>query len=160
MKVQWVWSTMESKPGPVCLAIKFSSSNLLPYILTQPLPSPFTKSPPWIMKSLITRWNVEALNPIGLLFFLHISHKLKLKTWAWHQSKKWGTKSTESKVDWIWSTATKLLSLIGGTWILLCKIAWQIPTKAPCQVYFNNATPSWILIFWMQCKHIKNQHHI
>lgn len=32
--------TMDRSPGPVCFAVKFSSSNLFPYILTQPLPSP------------------------------------------------------------------------------------------------------------------------
>ena len=37
---------MESRPGPVCLRSKFSSSNLSPCTEMQPVPSPLTKSPP------------------------------------------------------------------------------------------------------------------
>ena len=47
-----------STPGPVnCSAALNSSSNLYP---GPPVPSPLG-SPPWIMKSLITRWNVRLL---------------------------------------------------------------------------------------------------
>mmetsp|Transcript_177 Transcript_177/g.772 ORF Transcript_177/g.772 Transcript_177/m.772 type:complete len:218 (+) Transcript_177:3300-3953(+) len=37
---------------------------------TQPVPSPLRKSPPWIMKSLMTRWNSTSLYPCGKPPFL------------------------------------------------------------------------------------------
>jgi len=52
-------------PGESCFMIKFSSSNDLPYIEEEPVPSLLMKSPPWIMKSLITLWKVEPLYPRG-----------------------------------------------------------------------------------------------
>jgi hypothetical protein len=42
---------MDSSPAPVCFPTKFSSANLVPYMHVHPVPSPFRKSPPWIMKS-------------------------------------------------------------------------------------------------------------
>ena len=38
----------------------------------------FTKSPPWIMKPLMMRWNVQPLYPVGTVFFLRIT---MLLTW-------------------------------------------------------------------------------
>ena len=38
----------------------------MPYVETHPVPSPFRKSPPWIMKSFMMRWNVVFLYPIGV----------------------------------------------------------------------------------------------
>jgi hypothetical protein len=42
---------MLKRPGCVCLKLKFSSSKESPpKMLMLPVPSPFMKSPPWIMK--------------------------------------------------------------------------------------------------------------
>jgi hypothetical protein len=38
-----------SRPGWVCLTVKFSSANFPPYIENVPVPSPLIKSPPWII---------------------------------------------------------------------------------------------------------------
>lgn len=66
---------IERRPGSACLMLKFSSSNRLPKIEIDPVPSPLTTSPPcnthcqsgpdeaccycttWIMKLGMTRWN-------------------------------------------------------------------------------------------------------
>jgi hypothetical protein len=41
---------MERIPGWSCLTTKFSSLNRSePYIVAEPVPSPFKKSPPWIL---------------------------------------------------------------------------------------------------------------
>ena len=62
---------MESRPGASCLSLKFSSSKGPgPYIEVTPVPSLLTKSPPWIMKSLMTRWKVTPLYPCGIPFLL------------------------------------------------------------------------------------------
>ena len=37
---------IDSKPGPVCFSVKFSSGNLSQYIEKEPVPSPLIKSPP------------------------------------------------------------------------------------------------------------------
>ena len=79
-------TAMLNSPGRSCLSVKFSSANLrVPYIDMDPVPSPLTKSPPCIMKSLIfceavsawpspleqgcrqptTRWNLLDLYPRG-----------------------------------------------------------------------------------------------
>merc|ERR1719215_882267 len=52
---------MERRPGLSCFSTKFSSGNRSPKILREPVPSPLTKSPPWIMKSLMMRWKVQFL---------------------------------------------------------------------------------------------------
>ena len=39
----------------VCLSLKFSSANFSPYMLLPPVPLNLVKSPPCIMKLLITR---------------------------------------------------------------------------------------------------------
>merc|ERR1719502_1416162 len=54
---------IESTPGPVCFSVKFSSANFSPYIDLPPVPSWLVKSPPWHMKSGITRWNEQSLYP-------------------------------------------------------------------------------------------------
>jgi hypothetical protein len=50
-------------PFPTCFNEKFSSLNLLPYILFPPVPLWLVKSPPWHINCGITRWNVDPLNP-------------------------------------------------------------------------------------------------
>ena len=40
---------MDSVPWPVCFSLKFSSSNLCPYMDFPPVPSPRVKSPPCTM---------------------------------------------------------------------------------------------------------------
>lgn len=53
---------IDNKPAASCLSVKFSSGNALPlYMLIIPVPSLWTKSPPWIMKSFITRWKLAPL---------------------------------------------------------------------------------------------------
>ena len=42
---------MERIPGPSCFSLKFSSANIGPYMLNEPVPSPLTKSPPAVQKS-------------------------------------------------------------------------------------------------------------
>jgi hypothetical protein len=49
----WAHTAMDSSPGSLWLSLKFSSSNLRPWMLADPVPSPFTKSPPCSMKPLI-----------------------------------------------------------------------------------------------------------
>lgn len=46
------------KQNGSCLSLKFSSSKLLPQIDRPPVPSPRVKSPPWIIKLGIIRWNL------------------------------------------------------------------------------------------------------
>ena len=41
-----------------CLSLKFSSSKALPQIDLPPVPSPRVKSPPWIIKLGMIRWNL------------------------------------------------------------------------------------------------------
>ena len=53
-------------PGPVCLSWKFSSANFSPNMLSPPVPFPLVKSPPWHMKSGITRWKLVPLKCRGL----------------------------------------------------------------------------------------------
>lgn len=45
-----------------CFSLKFSSANFYPQIDLPPVPSPFVKSPPWIMKLGIIRWKVLPSN--------------------------------------------------------------------------------------------------
>ena len=56
---------IDINPGTVCLWMKFSSSNLVPYIDSPPVPSPFVISPPYITKSGIILWNLDPLKCNG-----------------------------------------------------------------------------------------------
>uniref|UniRef100_A0A1B0B9Q6 Uncharacterized protein n=1 Tax=Glossina palpalis gambiensis TaxID=67801 RepID=A0A1B0B9Q6_9MUSC len=47
---------IDNIPGPVCLRIKFSSSNLLPYIDLPPVPLCAVKSPPWHINSVYDKF--------------------------------------------------------------------------------------------------------
>lgn len=58
-----------NSPGPSCLSLKFSSANLSPYIDSPPRPSPWVKSPPWIIKLGIILWNVLPLKWGGFPLF-------------------------------------------------------------------------------------------
>jgi hypothetical protein len=56
--LSWPW-LVDKIPAPVCLSsLVISSSNLPPKLLSPPRPVP-VGSPPWIMKSLIMRWNLR-----------------------------------------------------------------------------------------------------
>ena len=46
-------------PGPVCRSRKFSSRKLSPKMETEPVPSPWLRSPPWAMNPGMMRWKVE-----------------------------------------------------------------------------------------------------
>lgn len=52
---------MLNRNGFSCSFSKFSSSNFSPYMLSPPVPLPIVKSPPWIMKDLMTRWKPDPL---------------------------------------------------------------------------------------------------
>lgn len=54
---------MDKIPFPTCVNVKFSSLNLLPYMLFPPVPLWFVKSPPWHINCGMTRWNDDPLNP-------------------------------------------------------------------------------------------------
>ena len=50
------------KQNGSCFSLKFSSANLSPQIDLPPVPSPRVKSPPWIMKFGMIRWNLLPWN--------------------------------------------------------------------------------------------------
>ena len=54
---------MLNKPGPECLKLKFSSANDSPYDTSRPVS--LENIPPWIMNSLMTRWNGVFKYPAG-----------------------------------------------------------------------------------------------
>ncbi len=54
---------IERRYGSVCFSLKFSSLNFSPYIDFPPVPFLAVKSPPYAIKSLMTRWKGDPLYP-------------------------------------------------------------------------------------------------
>lgn len=86
---------IDNSPGLVCLTVKFSSSNVSPYILFPPVPFLFVKSPPWIINCGIIRWNGQSLKPIPFSCvhsarkFSAVSGTISLYSWSYTASKRY-----------------------------------------------------------------------